>query len=271
MKNGQEQTILPLLLVVEDNANLRNYIQLLLQKNYRIVGLKNGQEAIDYLQIHQTDLEKQAHLIISDIMMPVMDGYQLLQKIKSTDDWRHLPLVMLTARADVQDKLKALRIGVDDYILKPFDEDELLVRIDNLLQNVQTRLVWTSQHQDTTAELPIPSTPAISQEDLIFLEKMEDLVSKNISNFNLTVGYIAAQLYIGQTQFYKKVKKLTGLTPNQYIQEVRYAKARQLLENQRYSTVKEVVYAIGVKDTRYFSKQFKKRFGKLPSDYLVKN
>ena len=144
------------ILVVEDNHSLREYIQLILKAEYNVIVAENGQVALEYLKARGTTddenlienpipsrdiLLHSPSLIVSDIMMPIMDGYQFLEKVKNDDNYRHLPFIMLTARADIQDKLKALRIGVDDYLLKPFEEEELLVRIKNLLNNYQRRAI----------------------------------------------------------------------------------------------------------------------------------
>ncbi|MBK9335630.1 MAG: response regulator [Lewinellaceae bacterium] len=134
------------ILLVEDNDSLRDYVQSILSEKYQVVTAENGKVALDLLApTLQPPNQKpsnpiQPDLIISDIMMPVMDGFQLLEKLKGDDRWRHIPVVMLTARADLRDKLRALRIGVDDYLLKPFEEDELLARVENLLQNYSNRI-----------------------------------------------------------------------------------------------------------------------------------
>jgi len=130
----------PTVLLVEDNPQLRNYIQLILQEKYTIITAENGQHALDCLLKTEN-----CQLIVSDIMMPIMDGFELLENLKSSDKWRHIPVVMLTARSNAKDKLKALRIGVDDYILKPFQEEELIVRVSNLIKNISERTIVPNQ------------------------------------------------------------------------------------------------------------------------------
>jgi YesN/AraC family two-component response regulator len=182
---------------------------------------------------------------------------------------------MLTARAEIQDKLKALRIGVDDYLLKPFEEEELSTRVANLLQNYKNRnniplltedqTVKPNDYQEITeAPLDYRQTP----DALIWLAELEQVVAKSMTQFDFTTEGVAEKMFMGRSQFFKKVKQLTGITPNEYVQEMRLSQARTLLENRRCSTVKEVAFSVGFKDVRYFSTLFRKRFGKLPSDYL---
>jgi len=193
-------------------------------------------------------------------MMPVMDGYQLLETLKSNDATRHLPVVMLTARADMQDKLKALRIGVDDYLLKPFDEEELLVRIDNLLKNQAERYKQTIQEQE-----PSESSPILTSEDQQWLASFEAYVQENLASDLLSVPVLANHFAMSESTLLRQLKRLTGLTPNQYLQEVRLDEARRLLENRTYNSVSQVAAKVGYGDSRSFSRRFKKRFGKLPS------
>lgn len=295
----------PTLLLVEDNADLRQYIQILLSPHYHLIATENGKEALEWLTAdggRQTaaggkqatkDIEEKnqpknppitsfsspptAHhppsavhrlpsLIISDIMMPIMDGYEFLETLKSHDVFRYIPVIMLTARAESRDRLKALRIGVDDYIIKPFDEEELLVRIENLLANVSSRigLLNTTIPKETST----PPPPLMSQEDSEWLEKLETYILQTIGQFDVNSEQIAQELFISRTQLFKRVKRLTGLTLSQYIKQIRLEKARMYLTNRKYSTIKQVAYAVGLKDAKTFSQNFKKRYGKLPSEYL---
>ena len=198
-------------------------------------------------------------------MMPIMDGYQLLEQLKADEQWRATPVVMLTARAALDDKLKALRIGVDDYILKPFEEEELLVRIDNLLQNRTERQQLITSAQIAEPETPIPP---ISKADLEWLEQVEQTVQAQIHNVNFTLYQLADELFLSERQLNRRIKKLTGLTPNKYIREIKLQKARALLETHTYNTVAEICYAVGFSKLKYFSQLYKERFGKLPSAYL---
>jgi YesN/AraC family two-component response regulator len=188
----------------------------------------------------------------------------LLEKLKSDDRWRHLPVVMLTARAELQDKLKALRIGVDDYLLKPFEEEELLIRLNNLIANHKLR-----QHQKEEEVFQTDATPPFSKADAKWLEKVELSVQSAIDNPQFTLLQLSQMLFISERQMSRKIKTLTGLTPNKYIREIKLQHARTLLESRKYVTVSEVSQAVGFSKTEYFSQLYKERFGKLPSAYLV--
>lgn len=255
----------PTILVVEDNSELQDYLRLILSEHYNVLTAEHGQAALDCL-LPTADRPlptANCQLILSDLMMPVMDGYQLLEKLKSNDATRHIPVIMLTARADVRDKLKALRIGVDDYLLKPFDEEELLIRIENLLKNQAGR------RSEFTNENEVDSTtPLLSEEDRVWLEGFESYVQGNLSSDILSVPVLADEFAMSESTLLRQLKRLTGLTPLQYLQEMRLDKARQLLENRTYNSIAKVAYEVGYADARSFSRTFKSRFGKLPSDFL---
>jgi DNA-binding response OmpR family regulator len=249
----------PTLLLVEDNDSLRDYLQSILEDQYHLITARNGIEALNLIN-------PAVQLVISDIMMPLMDGFQLLEHLKSADEWRHVPVIMLTARADIRDKLRALRIGVDDYLLKPFEEEELIARINNLLERQSAR---TAQPDIAPPpELASAISLTVSPQDVNWLESLEQLVSQSLDDSRLSADWLAHQLYTGRNAFFKKVKQLTGLTPNDYITVVRMTQARQLLETRQCSSVKEAAYSVGFRDVKYFSAQFQKHFGKIPSAYL---
>lgn len=267
------------ILLVEDNHSLRDYLQLILKEHYQIITAENGAEALERLtgdgeretgnNRPPTIVNRQPSLIISDVMMPIMDGFQLLEKLKANDDWRHIPVVMLTARAELGDRLKALRIGVDDYITKPFEEEELLTRVSNLIGNLEERANWVKNILPESGDSkPRKDRPILSQEDAAWLADLEIAVQQNMASSGFNVESLSEVLFLSRRQLQRRIKQLTGLSPNQYIQEARLQEARNLLENRIKSSVKSVCAAIGVKDAKHFSGQFKKRFGKVPSEYF---
>ncbi len=256
------------LLIVEDNQSLRDYLSLILEPTYTIFKAENGSIALNML--HKGI---KPDLILSDVMMPIMDGFQLLTALKINDAFCSIPVVMLTARADMQDKLKALRIGVDDYLIKPFEEEELLARIENLLKNAQHRQVTQQENLNTSLnevekENEVLEIPPLSIDDLKWLADLENVLREHIGDYNLSTDRIADMLYISRAQFYRRVRALTGLTPIEYLQEVRFNHARLLLEQRTVSSVKAAAAAVGMRQVQNFSQHFKERFGKLPSDYL---
>ena len=259
--------------------DLRNFIAQRLSDYYDVITAENGAEALERLTVDgrrwtgngrtvrppssEAAVHRLPNLILSDIMMPVMDGYQLLEKVKMTPELRHIPVIMLTARAGLDDKLKALRIGVDDYLNKPFHEEELLVRIENLIQNSKNRANQVSDTAETEKE-----DTDLSEKDLIWLQKAEQEVLAGISRFEFSIETLATALTTNRWQLSERFKKITGLTTNQYIQEIRLNHARNLLENGRVESIKKLTYDIGMKDSQYFARLFKKRFGRNPSDFL---
>lgn len=254
------------ILLVEDNPTLRNFLKTLLS-HHEVIAAGNGVEALEQLKNYVPDL------IISDVMMPVMDGFQLLDKLKSNDSYRHIPMLMLTARASMQDKLKALRIGVDDYMTKPFEQDELYARVDNLLKNTTERTKWITEVEPELDKEAADQTikeevVTISETDRAWLEELEGFVQKYLSDSRLNTNYLADELHMSRSQLFRRLKKITGLSPSQYIKEFRLKKAYELLENNTYDSIKAVSLSVGITHRTTFNTQFKERFGKLPSDYL---
>ena len=265
-----DQTEPPSLLIVEDNTDLRNYIQTILEEDFRVVTAENGQVAWELLS--DKDSSSSFDLIVSDLMMPVMNGFELLEKVKQDDALRHLPIVMLTARADVRVKLRALRVGVDDYLIKPFLEDELKIRIQNLLNNLQERLKahGTSAPFESDQDLTQQASPqpVIGEADAEWLRSVEQTLEQRLDNPQLTLEWVAQQLYTSKRQLHRKLKQLTGLTPNQYLREIRLQKAREHIYKGRYRSVKEVAQAVGFSSAKYFSRVFQERYGISPSEQL---
>ncbi|MBL4710542.1 MAG: response regulator [Flavobacteriales bacterium] len=243
-------------LIVEDNHDLRDYLSYILSPHYNIITAENGQEALKKLP------RANCQLILSDVMMPIMDGFEFLEKVKSHDKWRGLPFIMLTARAELQTRLNALRIGVDDYLLKPFDEEELLVRVKNLVANYTERKIFIEEEALDESIASIESI--VSAADQQWLEQTEKIVLKEMGNAIFSNDYLADLLSISRDFLYKKIKSLTGLTPTKYTRVIRLQKAKILL--QQGKSVKEVSYEVGFQKPEYFSKLFKKEFGKLPSE-----
>jgi signal transduction histidine kinase/DNA-binding response OmpR family regulator len=264
----------PSILVVEDNPDLQDYVRLILQEKYCVLTAGNGQAALEIIQASAKGAPggpMPVDLVLSDLMMPIMDGYQLLAKLKNSDATRHLPVIMLTARAEAGDKLQALRIGVDDYLTKPFDEEELLARIENLLANSksrQTLAVQPGPEADSPAQEAEAGGPFVSEPDRIWLETFETYVQANIANETLSVSFLAFEFAMSESTLLRQLKRLTGLSPMQYLQEIRLDKARRLLENRSYDSIAKVADKVGYSDARSFSRSFKQRFGKLPSDFL---
>ena len=249
------------ILVAEDNVDLREYYKIILS-DFNVITTEHGQAALDYLN-QNDDTPK---LIISDLMMPVMDGMQLLERLKSNQAWRNIPVIMLTAKANRQLKIKALRIGIDDYLTKPFDEEELVVRIENLLRNCAGRAL-SDLHGANEIHGSVEHHFIEVNEEQNWLETLEKHVRSNIDDSRFGMDFLSDLMDISRRQLQRRIKKLVGLTPKEYINEIRLYKARVMIEEGKAKTIKEVASKCGFSSSDYFSQQFKKRFGKSPSTY----
>jgi signal transduction histidine kinase/DNA-binding NarL/FixJ family response regulator len=255
------------LLIVEDNLEIANYLESVLRDTYHLTFANNGKEALATLENVAVDL------IITDLMMPVMNGYELIETLKKTKKWQKIPIITLTALGEMAHKIKALRIGVDEYLVKPFDNEELCLRIQNLLQNKMNREQYIEEISHVSDSQPNVQSNNnemfISSFDTEWLEDLEITVKQNINSNDFNVSQLCLKLGMSSSQLYRKIKSLTGLAPREYINEIRYTTARKLLENNSFHSIKRVAYEVGVKDEKYFSRNFKKRFGKYPSEYLM--
>lgn len=246
--NGQG----PAILVVEDNADLRQYLVRLLSQHYEVEPAVNGQAALERMRNGMA----RPKLLITDIMMPVMDGFSLIEAVRQDPTLAPLPVMVLTARSGERDLLRALRLGVDDYMVKPFSEAELLAGVATLMARSRVR------EQETGA-------PALASSD-DWLLHLQEIVGRRLHEFDLKAEDIAQELSMSRTQFFRQIKKDTGLTPAQYLEEARFQRARRLLESGEAESVKAVAFDVGFKQVKYFSKIFKERFGKSPSEFLEK-
>ena len=241
------------LLIVEDNLDLCKHLKGILEEDYQLSFAHNGGKALNQIN------SKIPKVIISDWMMPGIDGKELVQMLKSNEEFASIPILMLTARNHPEDRLSILRIGVDDYITKPFVPDSLKAHINHLVELSDSRLSEEQENNEFSG---------FKQTDLLFLKELEKVTLKNISDFDFTLSTISTELKISPRQLNRKVKGLTGLTPKQYVTEFRFKEAKRLLETKAYSTVKAVIYSVGFKAEQNFSRNFKKRFGKYPKEIL---
>lgn len=258
---------LPHLLLVEDNEDLQRYIAVILQADYHLTIANNGKIAADFL--HNCDVQDLPALIVSDIMMPEMDGFQLLQHLKSTPKYQHIPVVMLTARAGQEDKLAALRIGVDDYLTKPFAEEELRARIQNLIQRAElrTQLQAIALETNDSAETD-PGTMSAEANDLPgaeWLAPLERYILEHLTDATFSVASTAEAFGMSRFKFTRAVSLAVGMTALDYIQEIRLHEARRILETTPAPPVKEVAAAVGFANPKLFSRKFQQRFGVYPS------
>ncbi|MBO0936198.1 response regulator [Fibrella sp. HMF5335] len=253
----------PLLLLIEDNADVATYINGLLQRDYQITWAENGKIGIERAW------ELVPDIIISDVMMPEKDGYDVCHTLKTDERSSHIPIILLTAKATQADKLTGLKTGADAYLEKPFQTDELFVRLNNLV-SLRKRLQATySQTIRLTAPLPVgdDGSPAPTLDEQ-FLAKINTVIADHIDNPDLGVGHLCAATNLSNTQVFRKLKALTGLNPTLYVRRQRLERAVGLLQNPALN-VAEVAYAVGFADPNYFSRAFTETFGH-PPDALRK-
>jgi len=251
------------IMVVEDNPEVQSFLRLLLEEDYQVSCFNDGQEALEFLQSSVTK-ELPVDLILSDINMPRMNGYDLIDAVKQHEKWRQLPMIMLTARIQERSKLQALRMGVDDYLTKPFSPTELKVRLRNILDNYQKRLASKQAYLEVNPEFE----DTLSADQAWLQELEQHSIAALDQQIELNINYLADQMAIGQRQLARKVKLITGLTIGKYIHEIKLQKARHLLEQKTFPTVAEVGYVCGFKSPSYFSKKFNEHFGKAPTAYV---
>ncbi len=244
------------ILIVEDNAEMRQYIRGALVPQFEVLEAADGREGINIAK------ETVPDLIISDIMMPVVDGYRLCQTLKNDINTSHIPIILLTAKASEQSIIQGLQTGADDYITKPFNTNILLTRIKNLV-DLRRQLQLKIQRQKRLLPVEIP----ISSMDETFLKELQEILEKNLSDPEFTVEQLCKKLYMGRTNLFKKVEALTGETPKQFIQSYRLERAYRLLKG-NFGNVTEVAFEAGFSSTAYFTKCFKEKFQCLPSTVL---
>jgi signal transduction histidine kinase/AraC-like DNA-binding protein len=245
----------PLVLVVEDNADLCYFMQETLQKNYKVIVAANGLEG------YQQAMAAIPDLVVSDIMMPKMDGIELCQKLKADEKTSHIPVVLLTAKADSQSKVTGLQTGADDYITKPFESRELEARIQNLI--VGRKKLREHFSREITLQ---PSEIVITSVDERFLQRVMQVIESNIADTNFGVENLGREIGMSRMQLYRKLNALTGYSPSDFIKRMRLQRAAQLL-CQDSGTVSEVAYQVGFNSHAYFSKCFHDLYGKTPSDF----
>jgi signal transduction histidine kinase/ligand-binding sensor domain-containing protein/DNA-binding response OmpR family regulator len=245
----------PLVLVVEDNADVRTFIRETLQAQYRLEEAPNGMIGL------QLALETVPDLILSDVMMPEMDGVTLSQKLKADERTSHIPVILLTAKASGADKINGLETGVDDYMIKPFQSDELTVRIYNLIEN--RRRLRERYSQEITLQ---PTAVTVTSVDQQFLERMKKIVEGHLPDTTFGVEAFSEEAGLSRVQLFRKLKALTDLSPSEFIKTMRLKRAANLLA-QGAGTVGDVAFQVGFSDPSYFTKAFQKQYGQTPSEY----
>lgn len=246
----------PILLVVEDNADVRTYIRQYLEPAFKVI------EAVDGVEGVQMALESIPDLIISDVMMPKRDGNELCRILKTDEKTSHVPIIMLTAKADRDSKVQGLETGADDYLIKPFDFKELLARVHNLIKQRQ------QLRERFSREIVLkPQDIAITPKDEVFLNKVKAAVEKHLDDENFEVEELGREVGMSRSQLHRKLRALTDQSPSQFVRSMRLARAVELLK-QDAGTVAEIAYQVGFGSQAYFTKCFHEQFGCSPKEYV---
>jgi ligand-binding sensor domain-containing protein/signal transduction histidine kinase/CheY-like chemotaxis protein len=246
------------ILIVEDNDEVRDFIKQSLEQLYHVHGSENGLEG------WKTALQVLPDLIISDVMMPIMDGLELCQKIKTDVRTSHIPVIMLTAKSAPVHQIHGLEHGADAYITKPFSDQILKLNIHNLLA---VRATLQKKYSEQLSKLPIISINAESSQDEILLQKLHRIIEENIANPDLDLSFITTEIGMSKTVLYKKFSALTNLSLNEFIKTQRLKHAVDFFQKGETSVL-SVALQVGFNDPKYFSREFKKIYGITPNDYI---
>lgn len=244
------------LLLIEDDLELRTSLQHLLSKKYKVTLSSNGLEGLE------TATKINPNLIISDVMMPKMDGFELCKKIKENVNTSHIPIILLTAKINGEDQLAGLKCGADSYITKPFNYTILEVQVENMLSN-RRRMAEKFRTNPLTQDIQL----SVSSYEEKFLEKAIQVVKENIGNPDFDVQILTDQMQVSNSMLYRKLKTLTTLSPNEFIRNIRLKAAAGLLLEKK-GNISDIAYLVGFNDPRYFSICFKKEFNVSPKDYM---
>jgi signal transduction histidine kinase/ligand-binding sensor domain-containing protein/CheY-like chemotaxis protein/AraC-like DNA-binding protein len=245
----------PILLIVEDNSEMLDFLCQTFEREYVILPAKHGKEGLEWLR------NKTVDLIVSDVMMPVMDGIAFTQEVRKNILCSHIPVILLTAKTDNESKIAGIRAGADIYVEKPFSPHVLKTQIECLLAS---RLTLRRKF----SEMPFMPLNSIAgnEADESFLSRMNEIIEKNIPNVNFTIDTLAGQLCVSRSALFMKIRKQTDMTPSDLIRVIRLKKAAELLMSNTYR-VNEICYRVGFTNPSYFSKCFQKQFGTLPKDF----
>ncbi|MBC8181906.1 response regulator [candidate division KSB1 bacterium] len=253
MKLFQDDTIVQ---IIEDHADMRKYIRSLLPKAYKVIEAKDGDEGIKKALLFIPDL------IICDVMMPGMDGYQVCDELKKNDKTSHVPFILLTAKAEQKDKLQGYESGADSYIIKPFYADELLVQVNNLIE-LRRKLA----EKFSSGQFPNTTESTIFNKDRQFISSAIAVVEEKMNNPEFSIEDLAKELGMSYPQLHRKIKALTNETPTLFIRSARMRQAAEFLKEKEH-TISEVAFRVGFEDANYFARIFKKHYGMSPREFM---
>lgn len=251
------------LLVVEDNVELLMLMQQLLGQKYHVKTASNGEEALQVIENSELDL------IISDVMMPVMDGHELTRRVKADPNTSHLPIILLTAKTQEEDREEALRLGADSFVTKPFKIGDLELRINNIVENrKRIRREFKEQTSEETLQRLEPQADVQPTADQEFLKRALDFVHAHLDDGDYDRDALARDMGASASTLYNKLRSLTGMNVSNFIRDIRMKEAQRIARQQPDIRISDLAYKVGFHDPKYFSTCFKKEFGMLPKEYI---
>lgn len=245
-------------MLVEDNVELLNLTRESLLVWFRVLKAANGLEALTILEQESVDV------IVSDVMMPEMDGLELCRRVKSNIDSSHIPVILLTAKTTLESKAEGLECGADVYVEKPFSIRQLHMQIENLLKLRQSFHKLMANLSGSAGHISNGEF-AMSQKDCEFVARIQEVVAEQLADENFSIDTLAEQLHMSRSNFYRKIKALSGASPNDYLKTLRMHKAAELIMDG--TRISEVAAQVGFVSSSYFAKCFKTQYGVLPKDY----
>jgi DNA-binding response OmpR family regulator len=258
-ESEQDPALKQAILLVDDNIEIREFSAARLRKNFKVLQAGNGMEAMDVIMQHSIQL------IVSDVMMPVMDGYTLCQTIKNNLEYAHIPIIMLTAKSTLQSKIAGLESGADAYIEKPFSPEHLLTQINNLLSSREK-----IKNYFASSPLAHMKSMACNKPDEKFLDQLNKIILANISNKSLDVELLAGMMNMTRPTFYRKIKAISNLTPHELITITRLKMAAELLVSENHKMLK-IASMTGFGSQAQFTRSFTKQFGMSPTEFSNMN
>ncbi len=252
---SQKPSATPTILTVEDNEEFQHLLYKHLIKKYHVLQCKNGMEALDILDKENVDI------VICDIMMPIMDGLEFCKTMKENIKYSHIPVILLTARTNLESKIEGINCGADEYIEKPYSTDYLLARIENLLES-RRKMQEMFRNSPELAYQSITHSKA----DEDFLQRLIAIIHDNLDEPDLNIDKLAEEMAVSRSTLYRKVKNVSELSPNDFIMLIRLKKAAELIKEKQYQ-ISEIAYMVGFSSPNYFSKCFFKQFGVSPKDF----
>jgi DNA-binding response OmpR family regulator/anti-sigma regulatory factor (Ser/Thr protein kinase) len=251
------------LLIIEDNSELRQFISQHFSKNFNVLTAENGKRAL------QLAFDQMPSLVVSDVMMPEMDGIEFMKTMKTDSRTDHIPIMLLSAQADQESKISALQLGADEYMTKPFSLHELEVRVNSIISNRKKAAAFFHRmliSPDESKRLAVVEPSTVDSVHSRFIKKLQGSISQNLSEPSFGVEELANEMCLSRTQLFRKVKMVLDTTPSDLISDMRLQQAATMIIN-KADTLAQIAYSVGFREQSYFAKRFRRKFGVSPREY----